>query len=64
MTVKELVLTSLENLESFKIDLGTTTKPLYDEFYNQIVDYEIESYYLHYDNDRHMPLVIIKLQDY
>lgn len=64
MTVKELILLSLENVESFEIDLGSTTKPLDDSLYETIADYEILSYYLTFDKDRNLPLIIIQLKDY
>lgn len=64
MTVNELILTSLENLESFEIDLGTTTKALYGEFYERIYNAEIDYYYLSVDKDTNQPKIIIKLKDY
>lgn len=64
MTVKELVLLSLENVESFEIDLGTTTKPLENSLYEAIADHEILSYYLTFDKDKNLPLIIIQLKDY
>lgn len=64
MTVRELVLISLEDLEAFEIDLGTTTKALYGEFYERIYNAEIESYYLTVDHDTNKPKIIIKLKDY
>lgn len=64
MTVNELILTSLENLEAFEIDLGTTTKALYGAFYDRVYNQEIETYYLSVDRDTMQPKIIIKLKDY
>jgi hypothetical protein len=64
MTVKELVLNGLENLNSFEIDLGVTTKKLNNNFYETIADFEIESYYLSIDKETNQPIIIIKLADY
>lgn len=67
MTVKELVLTSLEGFENFKIQYTyyqgkvkelTMTK----ELYLQLADKEIENYYLDTDKDNN-PYISIKLEN-
>ena len=64
MTVKELVLLSLENLDSFEIDLGATTKKLNNSFYETIADFEIELYYLSIDKETKQPVIVMNLVDY
>lgn len=67
MTVKDLVLTSLESFENFKIQYSycqgkvkelTMTK----EIYLQIADKEIDSYYLDVDENK-QPYISIKLEN-
>ena len=66
MTVKELVLTSLEGFENFKIQYTyyqgkvkelTMTK----ELYLQLADKEIDSYYLDIDKETNQPYISLKL---
>ena len=69
MTVKELVLTSLEAFENFKIQYSydfnkdkvkelTMTK----ELYLQVADKEIDSYYLDVDENK-QPYISLKLEN-
>lgn len=67
MTVKELVLTSLESFENFKIQYSycqgkvkelTMTK----ELYLQIANKEIDSYYLDIDENK-QPYISLKLEN-
>lgn len=67
MVVKELVLTSLENLEKFKIQYSyyngkVKELVMTEELYLQVADKEIDSYYLDVDENK-QPYVSIKLQD-
>lgn len=66
MTVKELVLTSLESFENFKIQYTyyqgkvkelTMTK----ELYLQVADKEVDSYYLDIDKETNQPYISLKL---
>lgn len=62
MTVKDLVLNSLESFADFYIDLETTKKQLTKNLYLQLADYEIASYYLDIENNK--PCIVIKLENY
>ena len=59
MTVNELVLTSLENLEAFRINDVTLTRTTYEKYY----DYEIKSYYLDINKITHQPYINIILEE-
>lgn len=66
MLVKELVLNSLENFESFKIqqcyDNGKIKEvQLTEELYLQLADEEIDNYYLDIDGNN-KPYISIKLK--
>lgn len=65
MTVKELVLNSLEAFESFKIQYSYCQGKVKEltmnkELYLQIADKEIDSYYL--DIDSNKPYISLKLK--
>lgn len=65
MTVKELVLNSLEAFESFKIQYSYCQGKVKEltmnkELYLQIADKEIDSYYL--DVDENKPYISLKLK--
>ena len=65
MTVKELVLNSLEAFESFKIQYSYCQGKVKEltmnkELYLQVSDKEIDSYYL--DVDENKPYISLKLK--
>lgn len=60
MTVNELVLTSLENLEAFRINDITLTRTTYKKYYNK----EIKSYYLDINKITKQPYINIILEEY
>lgn len=59
MTVNELILTSLENLEAFCINDITLTRTTYEKYY----DYEIKSYYLDINKITKQPYINIILEE-
>ena len=66
MTVKELVLNSLEAFESFKIQYSyyqgkIKEIPLTEKLYLQLADKEIDSYYLDTDSNN-QPYISLKLK--
>ena len=66
MLVKELVLNSLENFESFKIQYSyyngrVKELQLTEELYLQLADKEIDNYYLDIDGNN-KPYISIKLK--
>lgn len=66
MTVKELVLNSLEAFESFKIQYSyyqgkVKELPLNKQLYEQIANKEIDSYYLDLDENK-QPYISLKLK--
>lgn len=60
MTVNELVLTSLEKLEAFRINDITLTHATYEKYY----DYEVKSYYIDINRITHQPYINIILEEY
>ena len=66
MTVKELVLNSLEAFESFKIQYSycqgkIKEMPLTKELYLKLADKEIDSYFLDVDSNK-QPYISLKLK--
>lgn len=66
MTVKELVLNSLEAFESFKIQYSyyqgkIKEIPLTEKLYLQLADKEIDNYYLDTDSNN-QPYISLKLK--
>lgn len=59
MTVNELVLTSLEKLEAFRINDITLTRKTYEKYYN----HEVKSYYLDINKITKQPYINITLED-
>lgn len=67
MTVNELVLTSLESFEKFKIQYSyyrgeVKELTMTEELYLQIADKEIDNYYLDVDENK-QPYISIKLNN-
>lgn len=62
MTVKDLILTSIEPIETFYIDNVNTIKQLTNELYEQLADNEIETFYTDLNLKTNQPIIIIKLK--
>lgn len=65
MLLKELVLTSLESFENFKIQYSycngkVKELPLTKELYLQLADKEVDNYYLDVDENK-QPYISLKL---
>ena len=66
MTVKDLILNSLETFESFKIQYSycqgrVKEIPLTEKLYLQVADKEIDSFYLDVDGNK-QPYISLKLK--
>ena len=59
MLLKELVLDSLEPLESFVVD----GKALDDGLYGKLAYKEVESFYLDFDKENNKPYMAVKLEE-
>ena len=59
MTLNELILTSLEKIESFRINDIALTRNTYEKYYNR----EVASYYLDVNKITHLPYVNVILKE-
>lgn len=60
MCLNELVLTSIENFGSFVVNGRTLTKELYEKLYQA----EVEKFYLDFDNNKKIPIMVVTLEDF